>query len=423
MSLTRLPALTALCALLMIQGGRALAQETGNPPPAAPQDPAAMLANAIKPLGDNGVTLQAIYTGEVLGNLSGGYARGADYEGLITLSLKLDLQKIAHWEGATFYVSGLYPHGAGITARYVHDYNTVSSLDAFDSPRVFELWLQQALFDGKFSIRVGSLTTDNDFFLSTNAALFVNSGFGTMSFTAHDLALPTYPVASEGIRLHADLTPDFYIQGLVVDDNPGFENTNNLHGARFGFQSSHGVLTVMEAGHSPPQPANAKGPGPTYKVGGFYDTQFHPDIEAPTDSHGTYGFYAIADQPLYTAPGSTADVPLGLSGFARFGFAPDERNPVVYYFDTGLDYTGLIPGRSKDILGAAFSFERLGADVTLSSGAPVLEHHEHVLEVTYLATLTDSLSIQPDFQYVINPGGFGKAPNAVVAGVRFNVTF
>jgi porin len=53
----------------------------------------------------------------------------------------------------------------------------------------------------------------------------------------------------------------------------------------------------------------------------------------------------------------------------------------------------------------------------------VLSHHENVLEITYLANLTTWFSLQPDFQYIFNPGGYGRTPDAVVCGIRFNVTF
>jgi porin len=417
----------AICTLLAMAGIAAGGQESAAPSPASPAtplDPAAIIEGGLKPLADRGATLQVAYQGGALAGLSGGYARGGTYEALLTVSLKLDLRKLVSWNGATFYVSGLDPQGTSLTGRYVHDYNVVNSVDAsYNSVRLFELWLQQALWDGKFTIRIGQLTTDNDFFNSPNAALYINSIFGTMGPEAHNADLPTYPLASEGVRVHADLTPSLYLQAISVNDNPGFPATDNHHGVRFGFNSTHGVLSYLEAGYTPPQAANATMPGADYKVGGFYDTQFHPDVATATDSHGTYGFYLMTDQPLYTAPGSTADSPRGVAGFARFSAAPDQRNPVVYYFDAGLNGTGLLPGRPKDVLGAAFSFERLGTDVQLASGAPVISHHEHVIELTYLANLTDHLAIQPDIQYIINPGGFYRTPNALVAGVMFNLTF
>ena len=373
-------------------------------------------------LGSKGVQFQIGYSGEVFANLSGSAARGADVEGLLTLSVNLDLEKLIHWQGATLYASMLYPHGDGITGEYVHDYNVLSSIDAYDSPRLFELWLQQAFCGGSFTLRAGELTTDNDFGVSSNGALFINSIFGILGPMDHNVDLPTYPVTSEGIRAYAQLTPVTWLQAIAVDDNPGLQNTSDQHGARFGFDRGHGVLTFLEAGYSPIPACNAQATRATYKLGGYYDSQFHPDVSASSTAHGDYGFYAIADQPLYT-PGSTQANPSGLSGFARFGIAPDQRNPVVYYFDTGFNEIGLFPGRPKDTLGAAFSFERLGTDVDLADGAPVLSHHEHVIELTYLAILNDRLSLQPDLQYIINPGGFTRAQNAFVAGMRVNVTF
>jgi len=37
--------------------------------------------------------------------------------------------------------------------------------------------------------------------------------------------------------------------------------------------------------------------------------------------------------------------------------------------------------------------------------------------------LKDWLTVQTDFQYIINPGASQSAPNAFVAGLRFNLTF
>lgn len=383
----------------------------------------ASLEDQIKALGDKGVLFQFNYWGEAWLNASGGVRRGGDYEGLLKIELTLDLEKLVHWDGATLYASMLYPHGNGISYRYVHDYNLLSSIDAYDSVRLYELWLQQTLFDGKFSIRVGQLSIDTNFAVSNNSALFLNTIFGTIGTVDHDVTSPTYPVGSEGILFRGDVTPSIYAQAMAVDDYPGLQNYDDKYGTQFGPNRSHGVLAFYEAGYIPDPPGGTAPLQASYKLGGFYDSQFHPDTSSGTSSHGDYGFYAVADQPLYLAPGSTKDTPRGLSGFAHVSYAPDQRNPVVYYFDTGFDYTGLLPGHPTDVLGAAFSFERLGTDVDLASGAPVISHHEHVIEITYLDNLTTWFNVQPDFQYIINPGGFGKISNAAVFGIRFNVTF
>jgi porin len=381
------------------------------------------LENGIQWLGGKGAQFQFNYWGEGFANLSGGVKRGGDYEGLLKISLSLDLGTLLHWNGATLYASMLYPHGDGISGQYVHDYNLLSNIDAYDSPRLSELWLQQAFFGGKFSIRVGQLVTDANFYVSNNSNLFFNSAFGAIGTVLHDVNPPIYPVASEGVMASYDVTPNLYLQAMTVDDNLGYQNTNDKYGGRFGFSSGHGTLNFFEAGYIPDLSATGSAMGADYKLGGFYDSQFHPDISNQTSSHGDYGFYAVVDHPLYFAPGSTKDSPQGLSGFARLSYAPDQRNPVVYYFDTGFNYTGLLSWRPQDVAGLALSFERMGTDLTLASGAPVLSHHEHVLELTYLANVSSWFNIQPDCQYIINPGGVGRIPNALVAGVRFNVTF
>jgi carbohydrate-selective porin OprB len=79
-----------------------------------------------------GLTFNAEYTGEVFGNLSGGLKKGATYEGLLKLSLQLDLTKPVGWNGAIIYGSMLYPHGEGITDRYTGDFNRLSNIDAYD---------------------------------------------------------------------------------------------------------------------------------------------------------------------------------------------------------------------------------------------------------------------------------------------------
>jgi porin len=48
---------------------------------------------------------------------------------------------------------------------------------------------------------------------------------------------------------------------------------------------------------------------------------------------------------------------------------------------------------------------------------------EMVIEFTYQAQITPWLTIQPDLQYVINPGGANDLNNALVVGGRAAFTF
>ena len=44
-----------------------------------------------------------------------------------------------------------------------------------------------------------------------------------------------------------------------------------------------------------------------------------------------------------------------------------------------------------------------------------------LIEATYIIELTKWLSIQPDLQYIVHPGGSGEIPNALVIGFQLAV--
>ena len=77
----------------------------------------------------------------------------------------------------------------------------------------------------------------------------------------------------------------------------------------------------------------------------------------------------------------------------------------------GLLYTGLIPRRDRDELG----FGVINANVTDDLRSQGLTDETNI-EWFYKIQLTPWMSLQPDIQYVINPGGDGR--NAVALGVR-----
>jgi porin len=54
---------------------------------------------------------------------------------------------------------------------------TVSGIEAPATTRLFNLWFEQAVSD-KTSLRIGQISAAQEFFVSQNANLFVNSTFG-----------------------------------------------------------------------------------------------------------------------------------------------------------------------------------------------------------------------------------------------------
>ncbi|MBV9075984.1 MAG: carbohydrate porin, partial [Methylobacteriaceae bacterium] len=124
---------------------------------------------------------------------------------------------------------------------------------------------------------------------------------------------------------------------------------------------------------------------------------------------GNDGGYLIVDQALTREAGSDQ----GLSAFLRVFGHPADRNVISFYVDAGLAYKGLIPGRDNDTAGVSFGFAQispraaaLDRDGIVFSGNPgFMRSYEAVLEVTYQAEIVPGWTVQPDFQYIFNPGG------------------
>jgi porin len=82
----------------------------------------------------------------------------------------------------------------------------------------------------------------------------------------------------------------------------------------------------------------------------------------------------------------------------------------------GISYQGLIPGREQDVASFGVIHGAFSRDLPGTTG-------ETVIEANYQFALTGGLSIMPDFQYVIRPGGVRAVGNAFVLGAQVTLSF
>ena len=373
---------------------------------------------------EKGVTFSGEYTGEGFGNLSGGIQPGAVYEGLLKLTLQLDLQKIVNWGGASIYASAIYPHGNGLSEEFTGDFNILSNIDAYDSFRLFELWFQQRFFADKASIRFGQMSADVEFYQSQWSNIFINSCFGTFPTISMGTNLPIYPVGGLGARIDFYPTSGTFVRAAVFDSNPGEQSTNDKHGIRFHLSPGAGVIVIAEAGYQVTASPENGGQEESYVVGAYYDSRLFTGnfVDSTHDKNG--GLYAIVDRLLYRKMPYVNEESnnAGLGGFISCAIAPADRNLVSFYADCGINYNGLFPTRDNDVFGLALSYTKISREV-LANNVPVHSGHETVLEATYRIHLADHMNIQPDIQYIFNPGALRHRPNALAAGVRYDLTF
>lgn len=409
----------------------------------------------------HGIEVGLNYASEAFGNLSGGVKTGWSYGGRVELSLDLDLEKLAGWQGGSAHASGFQIHHANGSpaVNYTGSIAGPSNIEARQSTRLFTLWLEQSFFNDALSIRAGQLAADDEFMTSDTGAHLLNGTFGWAPIASANMTGggPAYPLASPGLRVQIRPVQDVTILGAVFSGDPAgrncFEDPQvcNRHGTTFSM--SGGALWMGELQYALNQGEGATGLPGVYKIGAWYqnsrfaDQRFgldaggltvslaDPSVIDPYFHRGDKGIYAAADQTVW-ARGARS-----ISLFSRVGAAPDDRNLVSFYVDGGLGLKGLIPERENDVLALGVAYSRISGraadldrDTRVFDADPAfpVRNYEMVFEVSYTAQLTPWWSVQPDFQYIVHPGGHVRdaddpagrvAGNATVVGVRANLTF
>ena len=460
---------------------------TGAPPQApSPEAPTGLWERAnllgdiggLRPLlGNHGVSIGLAETSEVLGNVTGGLHRGADYDGLTLMSLGVDTEKAFGLPGGSFNVSALQIHGRNLSTDNLDTLQTASGIEANRATRLWELWYQQGFLDGKLDVKIGQQSLDQEFTTSQGASLFINTVMGWPALPSFDLYAggPAYPLSSLGVRLRAQPTDSVTVLGGVFDDNPPggpFADDSQLRGAeRSGtrFNTGTGALFIAEiqyalnppssgvpqTGAPPPaQPITAPPPPGLpgiYKLGVYYDTGAFPDqrfdlaglsLADPASSgnplmrHNNFGVYGVMDQLLWR-PDSHSLRAVGM--FARIMGGPGDRNLANFSLNTGITLKAPFSGRDNDTVGLGYGLARISnaaSDrdkdaISFSATGFPIRSSESFIELTYQAQIAPWWIAQPDLQYVFTPGGGIANPlipgqrvgNEVVLGLRTNVTF
>jgi porin len=97
-----------------------------------------VFASFKKELQDLGYNFQLNYTGDVLGNPTGGVKQGATYEGLLEMALDGDLDKIAGLKGATFHINAFEIHGRGLATFNIGN-SVMSRINSFEARHAIRL--------------------------------------------------------------------------------------------------------------------------------------------------------------------------------------------------------------------------------------------------------------------------------------------
>jgi porin len=360
-------------------------------------------------LEDRGLTLHFNYYGEVFWNARGGIRTtddGGEYEGLLDLGVKFSTESAGLWKKGHLLFLFQNKHGEGITEEYVGAFQVLSNIDALDFTQVSELWYRQSFLDDRLWIKVGKQDANADFAGVEYGGKFINSSAGF----SPTIPLPSYPDQDWGVALGIAPFPWFSVNLGAYNANPS--GNRSLKGA---FLDLADLMTIAE-------PAFHYGFGGRHghiRVGGWFSgtNVDSPDENDPDpETYGeAYGWYLTWDQELWREHPEDDENVQGVGVFGQYGWAPPDRSAAEHYIGAGIRWAGMIPSLDEDVAG-------LGVfHVRFSDKANLEKDTETIIEAFYVVWLLGCLYLEPDLQYVINPGGTAN-PDALAVGLRFGVS-
>lgn len=401
-------------------------------------------------LFQSGVEVFGFYNTIISGNVAGGIDPGnATYVHDTWVGLKFDLEKILGWNGGQFVVSGINRFGEDLTAKYIGSIYSTQQMVGGQRTFLYQLYLQQKLIGDQLTAKIGRFGASDDFNTSPLYGYSLNNGInGNIRNVLFNTRFSAYPFATWAGALFFNPTPEFGVKAGIFQTSEGmFENDDN--GLNFGIGDRDGYTAIVQIGWSPEfskRPVatassttsyagkgvrdskavaapEMKGMPGHYWIGATYsEWELYPRFEGGFEDH-SYGFYAHADQMVTReAPGSDE----GLTVFLAAGYYPQSEISIVpFQFNAGLNYKGLPPGRPDDRTMLHFIYGKISDDYARTVRVPGGEEadSEKVLEFAHRFQITPWAYIQPDIQWVINPGGTGDIDDAVVIGAQMGVTF
>ncbi|MBO7260532.1 MAG: carbohydrate porin [Bacteroidaceae bacterium] len=327
------------------------------------------------------IAVDATFTHDVLGNVSGGLAQGVAVLDYGTLGITFNTENLGLWNGGELYINSAFTAGNEASAELIGDIQIVDNIEAGNHLYMQELWYKQQITDN-ISLTFGLQDYNADLMAREESGLYINSTFGTNNVIAYNVCPPIFPLSALGVRASIGITDNILLQLAAYDGEVYDFSQSNPFNLKWNISKEEGFLTAAEVGLSD------KNSG-IYKLGGYYHTALEK-----------YGVYLLGEKRFER-----------IALFGQIAWAPKKHNEIYSQIDGGINLYNLFCNDREDVMGLAFTSNLLNN---------MINSHETVVELTYKIPVYDRFYIQPDLQYVINPSGSGlNIDDAFVAMVRF----
>jgi porin len=366
---------------------------------------------------------------DVAWNPSGGRAQGITQASNLGLDLLFDLDRIGGVEGGSVLVQFSQRFGNSLSKEYIGNVFNTQQVFGGETFRVVDVAYQQKLLDDRIEFRIGRIAAGDDFLVSPYNYLFMQNGFNgnPVGVFFNSPGMTAYPNATWGGMGKVKPTPRTYAMAGVYNGDPSIRD-NNRHGVDLSLNGP--LFAIVEIGY---QVNGLQGDGPllgNYKLGAWYDDATFSEFETSEPQRGSWGFYGLFDQVLipFGRPGSNRG--FGIFGSLQFAADPNIAQ-MPFFFTAGVAARGIFDSRPYDSCGLGVVYGHFSEDLQEAQEQALqtdptlgVQDYELAIELTYRFYFAKrALFIQPDLQYIVQPGGTGLLDNALVLGCQIGINF
>ncbi|HEY4369089.1 MAG TPA: carbohydrate porin [Steroidobacteraceae bacterium] len=393
-------------------------------------DPGGIRSNA----RESGLTFNASYQGEVAANLSGGNQHTARYTQQVELEALLDMGRIADIDDARLQVTLNYREGRSLTKEVLHNQFSVQELYSYPSSQILRLsqfnWLQN-FADRRVTVQIGWSPVGNAF-----ARLPDFCKFQSFVICGHSNAMTVNsgsingPVSQWGARIKAWPTEHFYVNAGAYRNNidggtdGGFDlsldNDGTFYPIELGWEWREGVPRGSIAFGAYYNTANTSD--------AYYDVNRDPAglTGLPFLQHGgRHGGYVMGQQVIYQPEPGNAARTLSILGIGGVGDSATAR--FRRFAIAGAIYQGPFSNRPDDFVSFMVAWAATNPRLSqyqrdrnqMLPDSASAQRWEAVIELDCGIQATPWLLLQPNLQYIVQPGGNDDRGNALVLGLHF----
>jgi len=389
------------------------------------------LTPARQALQAQGVTIDINYTSEDAANLSGGSQHSFAHAGQLGLGAQLDLDRLWGWTDTEAQVAVSLRDGDNLNARaglgqQLHSQEVYGRGSIW---RLGSLWVSKRWASAGVKVKLGRMGVGEDF--NTLDCMAMNLTFcgSQPAMIVGDYWL-NGPASQWGAVMEFSPDDARYVRLGVYQVNPRYTDEQG-GGLRLAPSGTVGTLAPIELGWN----GKTDGLSHHYAIGAWYssapradawqDVQGHAWTQsslAPALRSGAYGAWLSVHRQL--TPGNRSSEQAGLE--VKFdAVGTDHRTgAVVGTAHAILIYTALSAARPLDQVGLGVGATEINPRARQERGDERSSANiEYTAEAFFAYHWHPGVVLQPVVQYIVHPGGRSSTPDALVVGLKTQLSF